>query len=273
MTLVAMSQVVRSTGLSLAFVVCLVAGCNAILGFEDGRPVATTSSGGATSSSSSGAAGEGGVGGLGGTGGAPTGGSGGGAAGGGGNAGGSAGGPVSVQVSVLFDDRDAWDDDVEGSVDRCSFSDSDWKNTAGLQWSLPVPSGATVLAAHLSIYPTQYGGDTGAYTATIMVEDGDDPAPYDGMPHDIRDRTYWPSGVDWEVPSGGFPLNQWVDSPPIETLIQRAIDRSGWETDDFVAVSIRGVTSASGSSHRIADVNDNLNRTATLTVEYEPPSR
>lgn len=106
-----------------------------------------------------------------------------------------------------------------------------------------------------------------------MVEEGDDPAPYDGTADDIRDRAYWPNGVDWQVPVGGFPLNAWADSPPIESLIQHAVDRDGWQSGDFVAVSIRGVTSVSGSSNRIADVHDNLNRSAALTVEYLPPSQ
>lgn len=158
-------------------------------------------------------------------------------------------------------------------MERCSLGDAHWNNTTGLQWSLSVPAGATVLAANLSIYPTQHNGDAGSYTATIMVEEGGDPAPYDDTPTNIRDRSYWPNGVDWQVPNGGFPLNTWADSPPIESLIQHAIDRDGWQSGDFVAVSIRGVTSVSGSSNRIADVHDNMNRSATLYVEYLPPSQ
>lgn len=256
-----------ATARLLALVVAQLAvgGCNVLLGFEPGQSGSGLGgSAGATSPSGGGAGGAGGLG-PGGAGGAGNSTGGAGAVGGGG----ASGGPPTLHLSVDADDRDGWDDGETAGIDWCSFGDAQWFNTAGLQWSLPVPPGATILAAHVSVYALAHSGESDSYTVAVLVEDTDDPAPFDATPGNIRNRVYHGVGVDWDIPTGGLTPDQWTDSPPLEHLIQLAVDRGGWQSGDFVSLSIRGVTSAFGASERIADVHDSLGRSAQLHVEYE----
>ncbi|GAI07252.1 unnamed protein product, partial [marine sediment metagenome] len=120
----------------------------------------------------------------------------------------------------------------------------------------------------LSVYPTWRAGATGAYTARIRVEDVDNPAAFTGAPNNIRGRTYWTTTVDWAIPAGGLPTDQWSDSPSIKDLVQYAVNSPGWSEGNYIGIAIWGQTGNGGCGEGVNDFSSNPSYTAKLHIEY-----
>ena len=175
-----------------------------------------------------------------------------------------------LALSIDANDRDAWQDAASPSIEKCSFGDATWNDSGGYQWSLPVPLGATILDARMSVFSAGHGGAAAEYTVVIHVEDVDDATAFENVVDHILLRDYWGTVVSWTIPSTGLPVGNWSDSPPLSTLIQHVVDRSGWQSGNYVGLGIWGTTDAGGANEVIRDYHVDPTQAAVLNVTYVP---
>lgn len=224
-------------------------GCSVVSGVDDFRVREAGVGTGATAGEGQGAGGAGGAGGSGGAAGAT---------------------PIMLQLPIAADERDAWDDSSNAGLTTCRVGDLIWQDACGLQWPLPIPPGATILAASVSVHAFQRWGATQSYPVLIRLEDADQPATFDGTALNIKGRAYRVETVSWQIPDGGLPLGQRSNTPDISNLVQLAVDRPGWATGGFLSIAAWGEVDNTGAAEDLADFGVDPSNAAVLRVQYVP---
>lgn len=190
-----------------------------------------------------------------------------------GGAGGEGGGgpqPITIIEQIAQTDHDASDDGFAGKLDVAWFSNAEWGDTAGFQWALDIPAGATITAAKIQLLSLSHNGDDGAYEAVIRIEDTVEPQAFNTVAGDIQTRSTWTTEVPWPIPEGGLPTEVFVDSPDISELIQHAVDDPAWQPGNRVSLNVRGLDGAPGGSEIIVDYDDDFLSAALISVTYLP---
>jgi hypothetical protein len=168
---------------------------------------------------------------------------------------------------VTAADRDVWSDGNSCDLTSAAFGDDGWSDSAAYQFAVTIPQGATIVSANLEVWNRDHWGVTGAYTVGIRVENVDNAAAFTcSSGNEIHGRSYWSTTVNWSIPSGGLPQDQWSNSPDIASLIQQIVDRPGWSSGNYISLAVWGETSVGGATDDISDYpNSNVPQ---LTVTY-----
>lgn len=112
------------------------------------------------------------------------------------------------------------------------------KNAGGLNigpWggfrfqSVPIPNGATITSASITIYPTENVDDV---HALIYCEDGDG-ATFTTDDANISSRSMTSTSVAWYEANLAYT---WEESPDISTVVQEVVDGSWSNNDDLVII-------------------------------------
>jgi len=110
-----------------------------------------------------------------------------------------------------------------------------------LRWEIDIPAGATITDAYVSFY----GYVTSSATPTVRMQllDYDDCPSFSSNPYTWDVSTTY---VDWAI--SGWTAYQWMDSPDITDLVQEFIDRTGYETGNYLG--LRGVLQSGDNLQR-----------------------
>ena len=171
---------------------------------------------------------------------------------------------VALAWEVLLGDADVY---------LGNYSADELKSGSGNRFlDVPVPKGATITEAHLSV--CCYNDSVGTVcNARIRGEAADNPAEFsDYTDYSGRPRTS--ISVDWDAIAAWY-FGEWNDSPDIKAVIQEIIDRAGWESGNAMVIFLddHDGRSDSGASrqHRTWDTLDNTYG-IKLHIEYTPPA-
>ena len=116
---------------------------------------------------------------------------------------------------------------------------------AGLRFgSVPLPAGAVIESAVLSVVPGDSGNDEPL--VTIYCEAADDAATFTTANSNISSRSRTSASVAWDDANLGADGSTYFDAPDLAALVQEVVDRPGWAEGNAMAVLIRG----SGTSSR-----------------------
>ncbi len=179
---------------------------------------------------------------------------------------------INSTFQISANNRDAWDDGSDGSLDTCYFGDSDWQDRAGYQFSLPLPKGATIESAYLSLYSQDHWGGDDEYNVVVSVEDIANTSAFTGATSNIYNRDYWSTTIDWEIPEDGLPVNQWSNTPDISQLMQYIVDKEDWQPSNFISFAIWGVDDADGSAEHIIDYHEDPSLAPKLYISWKNTS-
>lgn len=139
---------------------------------------------------------------------------------------------------------------------------------SGMRFTVDIPAGATITAAHITLTANQEGTGTSCLTK-ITLEDNADAAVFsDKTDYQARSRT---GHVDWDS-DATWTVDTEYESPSLVTLVQAAIDKVGWASGQGMAFFWEN-DGGSGNNWRGAYPYDgNTAKAALLHVEYTLPS-
>ncbi len=140
---------------------------------------------------------------------------------------------------------------------------------AGFEFGLPVPRGARILSAHLSLRSAQ--DDGGVVAATVRAyATGDAPPFVFGSPTPLDLHAPLGAGsVNWSPPdwTGGA----WFDSPDLAALVEATVARADWSSGNSLGLVVDGGPTR-GSARRTAR-NLASGEPVRLVVRWAPPAR
>ncbi|NNF01492.1 MAG: T9SS type A sorting domain-containing protein, partial [Bacteroidia bacterium] len=172
-------------------------------------------------------------------------------------------GSVSKQISAANNDAEEYPS--TGNSSTAGLYHSMGTETIGLRFDkLQIPANAIITSAHIEF--TASDDETGAASLTIVGEDADNSAVFDGSHQDISSRSTTSSTVQWNNPVAWYTHKQY-NSPDISSIVQEVVDRAGWNSGNPVTVII------SGTGEREAKSYDNYPAKAPkLIVQYTVPT-
>ncbi len=130
----------------------------------------------------------------------------------------------------------------------------------GMRWSVDIPQGSTIQAAHISVYATS---DDPHFD--IHAQAADDAAAFTSTTGDISGRPRTTASVRWDATNLGTSI--FIDSPDISAVIQEVVDRPGWVAgNNLVIVTVPDGSVIQGLTARPYDFNTAL--APILHVEF-----
>ncbi|MCR9185674.1 MAG: PilC/PilY family type IV pilus protein [Halieaceae bacterium] len=127
------------------------------------------------------------------------------------------------------------DDDVDTNDDEIEIDEDFW---AGLRFDqLPLERGDTLLSAHIEL--TASKNDNGSAEWRVYAELSDDADTYSSRDGNISERNYGSDYIRWDIDES-WSNNSVYRSPDISSLLQRVVNRQGWQNGNAIAVSIFG---------------------------------
>ncbi len=174
---------------------------------------------------------------------------------------------------IVSDSRDAYSlgstIDVDGSSSALYFGydSSSNKEEAGLQFALPIPQGALITNAYLTLKAAATAG--ASFTAKIYVGATTNPAAFSASSSSsISDMyTFWYYSVDWTVSS--WSVGSTYQSPDISKLIQRVVSNRTWTSGSYVLIKIDPGNAGSNNYRAFYDSSSGTSNAANLTVQWK----
>jgi hypothetical protein len=148
-----------------------------------------------------------------------------------------------------------------------------WSSLGFYLWhlweSVPIPAGATITTAYMSVkaYATQ---DEAGNIATNVYFNNVDSASNPASNKTAYDAKAVTAGVAWDVTSTTWTKATWYNSPELKTILQTVIDRAGWASGNNLMILWKDDGSA---SYKAIDHYDVAAANAPkLHIEYTVPS-
>jgi hypothetical protein len=181
---------------------------------------------------------------------------------------------ASIDVAIASSNDDA-EQRASGSVTVTSsdlelVEEAGAAQIVGLRFTgIPIPQGATIHNATVRFTTDEVSTD--AASLTIRAESVDSASPFLTTSLNISTRATSIAAVDWSPPPWLATGNRGSAqlTPNLASLVQSAVSRSGWTTDNAIALIVDGVGS------RVAESYDrSIPGAAVLHVEYDtlPPA-
>lgn len=190
---------------------------------------------------------------------------------------------TTVSFSIDANDRDALSNHVPSGPDEVRVSgfapgDSNiyWSNdpdtqTAALEFACTLPPGATIREAHLELQAVPaVPSPTGA--SEIHLYDVDNAAPFVNGPS--GDLLFWHPTFGVTVPwsQTGWTPGGTQTSPNIATLVQRYVNRPGYQPGNYIGLCITEGTIGTNTYYGFDDFSKAGGTPARLVVTYDDPN-
>ncbi|HIQ14773.1 MAG TPA: hypothetical protein EYH38_04260, partial [Leucothrix sp.] len=136
--------------------------------------------------------------------------------------------------------------------------------------NLDIPQGATITKAYIQFTVKEVNEKTNSAISLNILGEASSDAMRFGDSTRIHTRTLGSTKIAWEPPVWRNVGDQGVNqrTPDLSVIVQKIIDRSGWDDNNGMAFIIEGVVGDTGS--RVAtSYDDNPSSAPRLHVEYE----
>ena len=131
--------------------------------------------------------------------------------------------------------------------------------------TVPIPQGATINSAILSVYPYTYiSTNPTQVRLKIYAEAVDNSTTFSNADNNIRNRSATSAQVDWDISSWVNGINTSVD---FSSVIQEIVNRPGWSTNNAINILIKDDGSTTGAHINIYQ-NSGSSATPKLNVTY-----
>ena len=113
--------------------------------------------------------------------------------------------------------------------------------------TVPIPQGATINSAILSVYTyinTGYSTNPTQVKLKIYAEAVDNSTTFSDADNNIRNRSATSAQVDWDISSWVNGTNTSVD---FSSVIQEIVNRPGWSTNNAINILIKDDGSTTGA--------------------------